>query len=429
MHFAATHNNMDFDALACLVAATFVYPGTIGVVPRQIQPAVREFLAIHRDLFRLCSPKELDPDSISRLVVVDTNHWHRLDALEHLKDRPGLEVFLWDHHMEGGNVEPAWKCQEETGAAVTLLLREIRRLDRALSPVHATLFLLGIYEDTGQLLYPSTTPEDILAAAFLIENGADLNVAAAYLQSSFDDGHTNLLTRMFDVSETFEVAGATAGVALLPVDRGLNMLSSVVGKFREIKGLDSAFGVFFTEPEKTMIIGRAGNRGVNVGAVTRKLAGNGHPGAGSAMVKGRAAEEVHREVKELLLDEMRRPQVTVREIMSRPLVSLAPGMNVAEARNFLAERRLAAVVVAEGDRLFGTVSPAECARVKEKDRERTPVKGVMRTKYPFVHPDRTPGEALRIMVEEDPGILPVIEDGRWVGVLTRADLMLQLYDF
>lgn len=61
---------------------------------------------------------------------------------------------------------------------------------------------MGIYEDTGNLAYPSTTAEDAHAAGFLLENGADLNVAASYLLMSFDDGHTEVLARMLDASDS-----------------------------------------------------------------------------------------------------------------------------------------------------------------------------------------------------------------------------------
>ena len=184
MQIAVTHSNTDFDALASLVAATYLYPGAIGVLPNQLYANVRQFLALHRDLFKICSVRELDMDSITGLIVVDTNNWSRLDRLASLQERKDLSILLWDHHLKGGNIEPTWKCQEQSGATITLMLREMKKRDCAFSPMHATLFLMGIYEDTGNLVYPSTSAEDAHAAGFLLENGADLNVATAYLSST-----------------------------------------------------------------------------------------------------------------------------------------------------------------------------------------------------------------------------------------------------
>ena len=50
-----------------------------------------------------------------------------------------------------------------------------------LTPLDSTVMLIGLYEDTGHLSYPSTTAEDARAAAYLLDNRADLNVAAFFL--------------------------------------------------------------------------------------------------------------------------------------------------------------------------------------------------------------------------------------------------------
>ena len=115
MQIVATHSMTDFDALASMVAATFLYPEAIGALPTRLLPNVQEFLAIHKDLFRLCSVREIDPSGVTSLVIVDTNHWSRLDPLKDLQDRTDLEISLWDHHMEGGNVHASWSCRSRRG--------------------------------------------------------------------------------------------------------------------------------------------------------------------------------------------------------------------------------------------------------------------------------------------------------------------------
>jgi tRNA nucleotidyltransferase (CCA-adding enzyme) len=63
MHLV-THINSDFDALASMVAASFLYPGVTWMVPSQVQPAVREFLTLHWDLLQgMLSAAERLPDS------------------------------------------------------------------------------------------------------------------------------------------------------------------------------------------------------------------------------------------------------------------------------------------------------------------------------------------------------------------------------
>jgi tRNA nucleotidyltransferase (CCA-adding enzyme) len=428
MDIAVTHINADFDALASLVAATFLYPGTVGVLPDQLQPGVRDFLAVHKDLFNLCAAKDVAPSEVTRIVVVDTNHWSRLGPLGELAQRDEVEVHLWDHHMTGGNIKAHWMCQEESGATITLMARAMRQRDCAFAPMQATLFLLGLYDDTGQLTYPSVTPEDAYAAGFFLEQGADLHVTAAYLDSPLDSTQTDILKQMLETSETLQVGGREVGVSSLIVPRGMVTLSSVVTKYKEISGMDAAFGVFWSDPDRCLVIGRGGHASLNVGAVMRRLGGGGHPGAGSAMVKGDTPESVARMVTSNLLREMETPQVLVRDIMSPPTMSIPPNTLLQEACRIMEDQRLPALLVTKRDELQGMVLLVDCRRLKTPSQLQAPVKGFMKRRTPSLEPGQTSREALRLMTETDLGLLPVVEGGRVLGAVTRADLMLHLYE-
>jgi nanoRNase/pAp phosphatase (c-di-AMP/oligoRNAs hydrolase) len=428
MQIAVTHANTDFDALASLVAATYLYPGTIGVLPGQLRPNVKHFLALHRDLFKIGSIREVDLESVTGLIVVDTNHWGRLDRLASFQQREDISVALWDHHMSGGNIEASWKCQEPAGATITLMVRELRKRDCAFSPMHATLFLMGIYEDTGNLVYASTGAEDAHAAGFLLENGADLDVATAYLSSALDGGHTDVLTSMLDSSRTHLFGGYKVGVMLVPVAGGLTQLSAVVAKFKEIKGLDGAFGIFSCS-DRCMVIGCAGAPQIDVGGLMRKLGGGGHPGAGSAIVRSDDAEGVHHQVLEMITEQMNRPRTRVRDIMSQPEAVVAPTASVGEVRSRIEGARSRTALVLNNGRLSGLISREECRKARTEAQLQAPVKAFMRTKFPLLQPDAVPREALRIMTETDSGVLPVVEGDRLLGVITRADLLLHIYAF
>ena len=50
-----------------------------------------------------------------------------------------------------------------------------------MTPFEATLFALGIHEDTGSLTFAGTTPDDAEALAFAMRAGANVNVVARFL--------------------------------------------------------------------------------------------------------------------------------------------------------------------------------------------------------------------------------------------------------
>ncbi|SMP76723.1 nanoRNase/pAp phosphatase, hydrolyzes c-di-AMP and oligoRNAs [Desulfonatronum zhilinae] len=443
MILVTTHVNTDFDALASMVAAAFLHPGATRLVPSHVQPAVRDFLAVHWDLLRLNHRDSVDLAAVDELVVTDTSSWERLDAMRDLAARDDLPVTVWDHHMARGTIAAAKEHREEVGAAVTLLLERFQAQDTAFSPIHATLFLLGIYDDTGSLSFPNTTARDARMAAFLLENGADLNVACAYLDSSLDDRHLDLFSRMLAEPEIVRLDDLRVGVCVQDARKELNMLPTVVSKFMEIQGLDAAFGIFPMGSRKTAVIGRGNPKLFDVGAVVRRLGGGGHPGAGSAVVQA-SLESTRSQVLELIR-KARTSQTQVRELMTPVSAGLSPTHTLREAAAILerpenqsASRtdgrpgnqlgRQALPVVNEQGRLLGVLHKSQLRKIKQDRQWDKSVTSMLHHNVSVVHPDQGLREALHLMTHSDLGFLPVVEDDRLVGEITRASVILNMYE-
>lgn len=78
MQIITTHKGTDFDAVASVLAAKMLYPEAIAVLPRSLNPNVKAFLSIHKDIFDIFFPDEIELDDLTRLIIVDTNRWNRL---------------------------------------------------------------------------------------------------------------------------------------------------------------------------------------------------------------------------------------------------------------------------------------------------------------------------------------------------------------
>ncbi|MDD3310762.1 DHH family phosphoesterase [Pseudodesulfovibrio sp.] len=429
MRIITTHTATDFDALASMVACTLLYPGSVGLLPATLNPEVKRFMGIHGDILRVTPRRGFDLEQATSLVVVDAGNWRRLEDMDALARRDGLEVICWDHHMEGADIKCGETHREEVGAAVTLLLEVLRERDAAISPMHATLFLLGIYSDTGCLRYPSVTARDAAMMAFLLENGADLNVVTAYLDDAVDDDHAEVFGQLLDGGEVLTAENVKVGIAALKVKSGLTCLARLVEKYRRLKGLDAAFGVFQADSRKCMVIGRGSPRFIDVGAIMRALGGGGHPGAGSAIIKRTGLDESARRVRELVLAGCGDENV-VGKVMSPPARFLVDeGETMAGVAARFAGGNLPGLLVLGEAGLLGGLSRAECAKAVEVGRGEVPVKGFVRPNIPRLAPDTSCREAVALMADAREGILAVLDGGRLVGVVTKADLLFQVYEF
>lgn len=148
--------------------------------------------------------------------------------------------------------------------------------------------------------------------------------------------------------------------------------------------------------------------------------------------------------------------VTVREVMSSPVMSIPPETLVKDAAAMLAEKNVSGVPVVENDRVVGVFSEIDVLRsikTTKKDmrlvfpsisslgiafqeevtqREileayeevgNTPVGEVMSREVVTVTPDITLNEAIVKMVERKIQRLPVVEGNKLVGIVTRGDII------
>ncbi len=79
-------------------------------------------------------------------------------------------------------------------------------------------------------------------------------------------------------------------------------------------------------------------------------------------------------------------------------------------------------------RIAGMISRRDFKRVKTESRLKSPVKAFMSTNVLTIGPGKSPMQAVGLMVKHDIGRLPVIQDDKVVGIITRSDTMLYFYD-
>lgn len=428
MKLITTHKGTDFDALASLVAASVIYPGAIPVLPRTINPNLKAFLAIHKDLFGFYSVKEVDLDQVNTLIVVDTNSWSRLEGMNPLKERKDLKIIVWDHHLEG-DIQGDEVIREEIGANITLLIRELLRQRKLITPIQATLFLMGLYEDTGNLTFPSTLAEDARAAGYLLERKADLNILGTFLRQAYGKKQKDILFKMIQNAERREIAHFSVSIMIMDIEGHVQNLSVVVQMYREIVNVDAAFGIFRDiERDRCMVIGRSNLDELNMGVIMRSMGGGGHPGAGSALLKSTNPVVIEEMIIEMIKGNQQ-TSVMLSDIMSYPVTTINENIAVGEAAMILRDIGCSGLpVVDDGDNLVGIISRRDFRKIRKADHMQSPVKAFMSRKVVSITAERSAIDAARLMIRHDIGRIPVMDNNKIIGIVTRSDAMLYFYD-
>ena len=117
----------------------------------------------------------------------------------------------------------------------------------------------------------------------------------------------------------------------------------------------------------------------------------------------------------------------IRSVMEqKKLVTAAPETTVAQAAKLMAKRNVGAVMVVEDERLIGIFTERDAVfRViaKGRDAHTTPLSEVMTVAPQTVDPDKTFGYALLTMHENGFRHLPVIENGKPIGIVSARNAL------
>lgn len=116
----------------------------------------------------------------------------------------------------------------------------------------------------------------------------------------------------------------------------------------------------------------------------------------------------------------------------KEVISIAPHRPVFDALVVLAEYKIGALVILEGDKLVGIFSERDYAReivLKGKSSKTTAISDVMSTNVVTVKPSDTVEQAMTIMSEKHIRHLPVLEGNKVVGMLSIGDLVKETIEY
>lgn len=426
MEVITTHLITDFDGLAAMVAAKKLYPGAHLVMPGKASRGVEEFLALHKDVLLIEDAKNINLSEVRRLVLVDTRNARRIGLLNALLERPDVEVHIYDHHPPNeDDARGTLEVVAPVGAAATLLVEKIKEAGIELSPFEATVLALGIYEDTGNLLYPGTTCRDVAAVEFLLLRGANLATVANFLGRPLTVEQKELLKALIVGAERHLIRGVKVLVASASLPDFLEGLALLTHKLGEIEQLDAVFSVV-EMGDRVYVVGRSNTPGVDVRGILMHFGGGGHQAAASASIKGATVDHVLKSLSELLHQYILAP-LTVAEIMTTPVKTVSPSTNIAEAGQVILRYGHSGLPVVENGQLVGIISRRDIEKAQRNNLSHAPVKAFMSNQAVTVEPYLPVSEAQAMMIEHDIGRLPVIEGGRLIGIISRTDILKTLH--
>ena len=421
-----THEKTDFDAVASMLGAQKLYPAAVPLLPRHLNRNVQQFLNLYWDALPFVHAEDWRRRLVEQVILVDTQ---TLANVRGLAPQPTVHVI--DHHM-GQPPKPGWTYEvEAVGATATLLVERLQSHGLVLAAEEATLLLLGIYEDTGGLTYDTTTARDVRAAAWLVEQGAQLGVARRFLNVALSAAQQQLYDLLLRQVQWERIEERPIALAAAVAPPGFDdEISSVAHRLRETLTPDGLF-VLVQLGDGVQLVARSSVDEVDAGLVARELGGGGHSRAAAAMIVGGRLPDVAKRVRDLLPRAVQ-PTMRVAAVMSHGVLTVPTTMAVGEVAALMQKHGHEGypVVDERQGRVVGLVTRRAVDRAMSHEMGGQAVSRIMRAGTSVVRPSDSIERVQELMAAGGWGQIPVLPevgegaDGeRPIGIVTRTDLL------
>ncbi len=423
-----THLNADFDALASMVAAKKLYPEALLVFSGAQEGNLRDFF-IRSSFYFLdfTRAKDINPDEVRRLILVDTRQSSRIGKFAEAAASGEVDIHIYDHHPDSpDDVHGSLEVVAPLGSTTAIMAKLLQEKQLDPTSQEATIMALGLFEDTGSFTFSSTTPEDFEAAAYLLRRGADLNVVAQMVTRELTAEQVALLNDLIAHANRFTVDGVEVVLARTMASQYVADFAVLAHKFMDMENLQVLFALAQME-DRVYVVGRSRLPEVNVGEILAEMGGGGHEFAASAAIKDKPLAQVEEDLKQILNRRVR-PLRRAKDVMSFPVKWVSPEVSLEGAELVLNRYSVNALPVVDNARLLGLISRQIVEKGIFHGLKDHPVKDYMSTPVATVGPDDTLAEIRDKLVVNKQRLLPVLQEGEVVGVISRTDLLNLLID-
>ncbi len=449
------HSNADWDALASMTALCHLYPDAALLFPGSMTGHITQFYQDHiQGHYPTLHAKEIENHPIKTLIIADTANFSRIPALHSWLEHNKPEIHIWDHHLENltenegqekaekedknneayahlsdlvlpdGKFIATFSRIEPLGATSSLICEAMQERGIAPGPTLATLLGLGIYADTGNFLYTTTTKRDLDAAAWLLEKDMDLKLVQSLLEEVYTPCQVHALHTLLENAEVHSIGQYTVSISTLLTENFISNLSKIAQDLINIQQ-SSALFILATMKDKLMLVARSLDESVNVSQVCKFFGGGGHPSAAFASIQDKMPKEVIETILQQMYAQIHTNK-TAKDLMTSPAICLEEHTPMKQAELIMSRYGLkAAPVVVSGTRYCSGYIDYQTAdrAVKHGLRDVRVSEYMQRSIYTSTK-NGSLNALFDIILAERQRLVPIVDKCNTVlGVVTRTDLL------
>ncbi len=415
----------DLDALSSAYGITLLYEDTYILLPNSLTTSVRFVLKRYKHKFKAKLIKLEEIKNLEKIFLVDTNDISVLEKkYSHLLDKK-IKVEIYDHHPKSKNLNKNCILHiDSVGAATTLVIEEIQKKEIEIDQKDATILAFGLYEDTGSFTYNMTTERDFYAGAFLIKNGADLNIVRYLIEEKIDEDKIKIIEQLVENVHFLFVKNKKIIITSAAYERYVPDISAFFHIIKPFEEVDAVFAVVNLRGKIT-IIARSKTKKIHVGKILSIFGGGGHYAAASANTKGFTTNEIIKILEEVLLKEAY-SELKIEKIMSKDILIKKKDEKIKNVKEEIENYPL--VIVVDENQIFeGIVLQKVVKDALKHGLKDTPLENFLIDDIVVLTPETSVIEAEEQIIKYSQEYFPVVSKGYPVGIVSRIQIVKAIH--
>jgi len=426
MDIITSHLNADFDSLASMIAAKKLYPEAFLAFPGSQERKVRDFIEVFRPV-EIRKLRDIEPSEIKRLIIVDTKQPDRIGIFSDVVKNKAVQVVIYDHHpIEDGDIRGNVERIETVGATATILTELLKEKGLHPDPMEATILALGIYEETGCFLFPSTTERDLSAVSYLLRRGAILNIVSEYVKTDLGKEELEILNDLLKSSRELVIKGIRVMITKTSRDSYFGEAALLAHKIMDLEDIDAVVLILGMQG-RIILVGRSRVKELDVADLLKEFGGGGHHAAASATIKGDSLEIVEEQLLRMIPKHIK-PGKIAADIMTSPVITIPWDSTIREAEDSMTKFGVNVLPVIREGEYAGLISRETVEKAIFHGFKKNRLSDFCSTEKLTVTADTPIRDIETKMIEHNQKFMPVLEGHKIVGAITRTDLLRVLYE-
>jgi len=433
MEIITSHINADFDSFAAMIAAKRIYPEAELIFAGSQEKKVREYLAEQfGNVYAFKKLKHITLNKVKRLIIVDTRQPDRIGELARCLEIEGIDIHIYDHHPGSPtDIKGSLEVIEPLGSTTTIFTRLFQQREIEPTTDEATLMALGIYQDTGNFLFSTTRPQDMQAASWLLEKGANLDIISQFVSRELSTAQVGYLDKLLKNGTTYHIGAVNVVLTKLILPEYVDDFSAIIQRMIVMENIDVLFALI-NMGERIYLIARSRIPEVNVGTIARAYGGGGHASAAAATVRDMTLIEAEEKLV-LLLHRYIRPKAIARELMSSPVIAVTPNVTIDDANKLMTRYNVTVLPVArqggnpetgeQPTEFMGMISRMVAEKAIFHKLGSLPVADYMTTEVATLPQSATLADIQELIIGNRQRLIPITQNKTILGVITRTDLL------